>query len=80
MEIRRKIRERSSKSRDAIEVVDVLKWCIVEINSHMRRSIPLWVTQGVRYQCRQAVYAMSAAQGLSRDLVESLLEPEAQSL
>jgi hypothetical protein len=82
MEIQRKIRERSGNSRDAIEVADVLKWCIAETNSHTRKSIPLWATQGVRHQRRQAVYARShiAAQGISRDLVESLLEPEAQSL
>lgn len=80
MEIQRKIRERSDKSQDTIEVADVLKWCIAETNSHTRKSIPLWATQGVRHQRRQAVYARSAAQGLSRDLVESLLELEAQSL
>ena len=80
MEIQRKIRERSGKSQGAIEVADVLKWCIAETNSHTRKSIPLWATQGVRHQRRQAVYARSAAQGLSRDLVKSLLEPEAQSL
>jgi hypothetical protein len=82
MEVQRKIRECSGKSSDSIEVADVLKWCIAESNAHTRKSIPLWATQGVRHQRRHAVYSRSriATEGLSRDLMESLLEPEAQSL
>ncbi|PQE07113.1 p-loop containing nucleoside triphosphate hydrolase protein [Rutstroemia sp. NJR-2017a BVV2] len=80
MEIQRKMRERSGGNCDVIEVADVIKWCIAETNSNTRKSIPLWATQGVRHQRRQAVYTIAAPQGLSRELVESLLEREAQSL
>ncbi|KAH8798597.1 hypothetical protein F5884DRAFT_687263 [Xylogone sp. PMI_703] len=82
MEVQRKIREHSSNSRKQIEVSDVLKWCIAETIANTRRNVPLWATQGVRHQHRQAVYTRSRAtcQGLSRELVESLLEPEAQTL
>ncbi|KAH8676420.1 hypothetical protein BGZ60DRAFT_562097 [Tricladium varicosporioides] len=80
IEIQRKICKRSGTCWDAIEVADVLKWCIAETNFHTRRSIPLWAAQGMRHQWREEVYTMSTAQSLSKELAESLLESEAQTL
>ncbi|RFU36269.1 hypothetical protein B7463_g125, partial [Scytalidium lignicola] len=82
MEVQRKIRESSGNINDPIQVADVLKWCIAETIVYTKKSVPLWATQGVRHQRRQAVYSRSRAdtQGLSGELVDILLEPEAQSL
>lgn len=50
-EIQSKVRERTRKLRStAIEVSDVLLWAITETWADMRRSIPLWATQGRRYE------------------------------
>ncbi|KAH7361099.1 hypothetical protein BKA66DRAFT_383327, partial [Pyrenochaeta sp. MPI-SDFR-AT-0127] len=49
-EIQTKVLERTSKPRSTeIEVSDVLIWAITEMWAEMRRSIPLWATQGRRY-------------------------------
>lgn len=83
MEVQRKILESSGKSRDAIEVADVLKWCIAGTCTYTRKSIPLWATQGIRHQRRHAICSQSWSapeEGLPRHLAESLLEKEAQSL
>ncbi|PQE15350.1 very large low complexity protein [Rutstroemia sp. NJR-2017a WRK4] len=77
MEVQRKILEYSGKNRGSINVVDVLAWCIAESCANTRKSIPLWATQGLRHQNRQTKCSESA---MTPELVESLLEPEAQSL
>jgi hypothetical protein len=79
MEVRRSISESGKKHCDLIEVADVLKWCIGNTCDHTRKIIPLWATQGLRHQHRRRVYA-NAIGGPSKELVEELLEPEAQSL
>src|SRR5450755_4097115 len=83
MEVQRKILERSGKSPDKkIEVLDVLWWSISETWKHTRRCIPLWVTQGQRFQRQLSVYAsMNTGPGeFPLDVAESLLEPDAQTL
>jgi hypothetical protein len=60
----------------SIEVADVLQWSTAGTCAHTRRNI-LWATQGIRHQHRRSAYVES---WMSRDLVASLLEPEAQSL
>lgn len=83
MEVRRKILESRGKSRGAIEVADVLKWCIASTCTHTRKCIPLWATQGVRYQRRHVACSQSwgTTEGdFPRHLAASMLEEEAQSL
>lgn len=83
MEVQRKILESRGKSGGAIEVADVLKWCIAGTCIDTKKCIPLWATQGVRYQRRHVACSQSwgATEGdFSRQLVASLLEKEAQSL
>jgi hypothetical protein len=80
LEVQRKILEHKSGSSDSgssIEVADVLAWCIAVTCAHTKKSIPLWTTQGLRHQDRQAKCLQTS---MSSVLVASLLEPEAQSL
>ncbi|KAH8807698.1 hypothetical protein F5884DRAFT_880995 [Xylogone sp. PMI_703] len=82
MEVQHKIRDYSGNVGNPIRVADVLKWCITETISNTRKSVPLWATQGIRHQCRQAAYSKSHAdsQPISRNLIKDLIEPEAKSL
>jgi hypothetical protein len=78
MEVQRKILECSGRTEGHIEVADILKWSIAATCAHTRKIIPLWATQGVRHQNRRAVY--SGGSPTTIQLVETLLEPEAQTL
>ncbi|KAK2765376.1 hypothetical protein FQN54_008222 [Arachnomyces sp. PD_36] len=84
MEVERKILECCGKSpSQRIEVTDVLRWSIRETCIHTKKSIPLWATQGTRYQRRNIAWSESnndADSTFPLHLAESLLEPEAQSL
>jgi hypothetical protein len=84
MEVERKILHCSGKTRcDTIEVADVLQWSISETSLHTKKCIPLWATQGFRYQRRHAVwseYPKDGANNAAREIAESLLETEAQTL
>ncbi|KAF3484464.1 uncharacterized protein GIQ15_03788 [Arthroderma uncinatum] len=84
MEVERKILDCSGKGAgDRVEVADVLRWSIQETGAHTKRSIPLWATQGVRHQRRHTVWSDLLGDSTATfplDAVESLLEPEAQSL
>jgi hypothetical protein len=77
MEVRRKIYENCGRSEGPLGVEDVLGWSIAETCINTKRSIPLWATQGVRHQHRRALCSDSS---ITYEIVESLLEPEAQSL
>lgn len=84
MEVEHKILERSKKtSANTIEVADVLLWSIRETYINTKKCVPLWATQGMRYQYRHAV--MSECPEIERggailNMAESLLEAEAQTL
>ena len=84
MEIERKILHCSGKSGcNTIEVADVLQWSISETCIHTKKCIPLWATQGIRYQRRHIAWADSSAGGgedSALEMAKSLLEVEAQSL
>src|SRR5690606_31984791 len=55
-EVQRKIRAIVGKnSRDDITFQDVLKWTIKETVECTTNSVPLWATQGVRYQRRMKI-------------------------
>ena len=84
MEVERKILHCSGKTRyDTIKVADVLQWSISETCIHTKKCIPLWATQGVRYQHRHIAWAKSSTgggEGTAPEMAKSLLEVEAQSL
>ncbi|PVH70609.1 hypothetical protein DL98DRAFT_472494 [Cadophora sp. DSE1049] len=75
LEVQRKILEYMSGC--SIDVADVLAWCIAGTCEQTKKSITLWAAQGLRHQDRQAKYSHSPVTPI---LVDSLLEPEAQSL
>lgn len=83
-EIERKILRCSGKTHcDTIEVADVLQWSISETCISMKKSIPLWATQGIRYQRRYMGWSRSSGgrgKGAVSEIAKSLLEPEAQTL
>ena len=83
-EVERKILQCSGKSRyEDIMVSDVLEWSISETCIHTKKFIPLWATQGMRYQRRHIAWADSSTGGSEHSALEmakSLLEVEAQSL
>lgn len=83
-EVERKILRCSGKTRsDNIEVADVLRWTISETCISTKRCIPLWATQGMRYQRRHIAWSESPSDGgngFALDIAKSLLEAEAQSL
>ena len=62
-----------------IEVAHILKWSIANTCAHTTNMIPLWATQGIRHQNRLAEYA-AVSGSISKHTVESLLEPEAQTI
>ena len=70
---------RSDSETSFIEVADILKWSIKNTCAHTTNMIPLWATQGIRHQNRLAEY-ITASGNISIGTVESLLEPEAQTL
>ncbi|KAH7400360.1 hypothetical protein BKA64DRAFT_574675 [Cadophora sp. MPI-SDFR-AT-0126] len=66
-----------------IEVSDVLEWCIYNTCADYRKSIPLWATQGFRYQRRHVICSqplINSNGGVAEELVKELHEKEAQSL
>jgi len=84
MEVERKVLHCSDKSQcDTIDVADVLQWSILETCIHTKRCIPLWATQGIRYQRRHIAWAESPVdgeKGTALEMAKSLLKVEAQSL
>ena len=84
LEVERKILHCSGKTRyEDIMVSDVLQWSILETCIHTKKCIPLWATQGMRYQHRHIAWAKSSAgggKGSTLEMAKSLLEVEAQSL
>lgn len=84
MDVERKILECVGKTvSDRIEVADVLRWSIKETCIHTKKSIPLWATQGTRYQRRNIAWSESendTSAVFPPHIAKSLLEPEAQSL
>lgn len=83
-EIKTKISERTSK-RDGlrVEVADVLSWAISETFVDLRRSMPLWATQGRRFENQKLLWAAARSKNglnLSKVQASSFLEEEAQTL
>lgn len=84
MEVERKIiRCNDKRPGDAIEVADVLQWSISETCVNTKKCVPLWATQGIRYQRRDIAWSeFSISRGKLADpeIAKSLLEVDAQSL
>lgn len=77
-EIQTKIVDRNSKLNSTeIVVSDVLVWAITETWVEMRRSIPLWATQGRRYEDHKDCLN---GEGTSLQQAKKFLEKEARSL
>jgi hypothetical protein len=60
-----------------ISVLDVLVWAISETWIDMRRSIPLWATQGHRFEARKGLLQGAETR---QDQAKKFLEAEAQSI
>jgi len=84
MEVERKILHCSGKNGcDVIEISDVLEWTILETCINTKRSLPLWATQGMRYQRRHVAWSESSdneGEDAALEIARSLLEAEAQTL
>jgi hypothetical protein len=83
-EIQHKIMKRVAKSDNTnIEVSDVLIWAISETWSDIKRSMPLWATQGFRFVRQDKLWNDARASGrifMSPEQARRFLEDEAQSL
>ncbi|OGM45293.1 hypothetical protein ABOM_006398 [Aspergillus bombycis] len=81
-EIRHKIPTRASDN-GSIEVSDVLCWAISETWQDMKRNIPLWATQGLRFLRHERLWNEMRTQGniiLSSSHARKFLEDETLSL
>jgi hypothetical protein len=83
-EIRHKIIELTNKAdASRLEVADVLSWAISETFGDLRRSLPIWATQGRRYIEQRKIWNEAESENGWRSLMSKaplLLEPEAQTL
>ncbi|KAK0247652.1 hypothetical protein LTS09_017198 [Friedmanniomyces endolithicus] len=84
-EIEAKILLCTTKPRSSrIEICDILHWTIAsETWTDMRRSMPLWAAQGVRFDRQDRLWKQAQNQGrtiLSQEQAAAFLEDEAQSL
>src|SRR5436190_11089075 len=63
-EIKTKILARISKPSDSrIDVSDALSWAISETYIDIRRNLPLWAVQGIRFQHQSAVNCRPSRHG-----------------
>lgn len=66
-----------------IGVAEVLIWTISETFQETRKCMPLWATQGVKFQFRESTWSSSrhlGGQSCTREGAIRLLEPEARTL
>ncbi|KAI9728103.1 MAG: hypothetical protein M1834_007819 [Cirrosporium novae-zelandiae] len=66
-----------------IEVDDILRWSISETLAHTRSCIPIWATQGIRYQHRHIAWKQLSHKKKKDSweaISQNLLEKEAQSI
>lgn len=77
-EIQTKIHERTSRPHGAkIEVAHVLTWAISETWADLRRSMPLWATQGRRFENHKHLLHGATT---TNEQAEQFLEEEAQTI
>ncbi|KAH7233986.1 uncharacterized protein BKA55DRAFT_695504 [Fusarium redolens] len=75
--IRLKLQEKAA--RRGIAISDVLSWVITETCLDLRKAIPLWLNQGVRFSRHQVFWSKRKGDAVSR-WAEQFLEEEAQTL
>lgn len=83
-EIRTKIlKNKNDTSETRIAVADILKWAISETNQDLRRTMPIWATQGRTFQKHQTFWEEAGVNGILRmdhDFALNFMEEEAQDL
>ena len=81
-EIETKIYRATGKEQgQAITVADVLQWSVQGTWEDLRRSIPLWMNQGVTFAKQAPLWNAARADTLmSESTARKFLEPEAQTL
>ncbi|KAF4983724.1 hypothetical protein FZEAL_940 [Fusarium zealandicum] len=86
-EIEQKIRAQQDQNRsptESITVSDVLCWAITETCLDLRRAVPLWLTQGLRFYEQQGFWQemsnIRAGGGDKSSWARKFLEDEGQSL
>lgn len=80
-EIETKISLRKNSKSSAITVSDVLKWAISETCIDLRRTVPLWATQGTRFERHKEHWQKQAGlRDMTKAVARQFLEDEAQSL
>ncbi|SCV44708.1 uncharacterized protein FFB14_08302 [Fusarium fujikuroi] len=67
----------STPNRESISVSDVLCWAITETCLDLKRAMPLWLTQGVRFFKQEALWSRLSNENIKPD---EFLEEEEQSL
>jgi hypothetical protein len=78
LEISTKIRERCARNlRKPIEVIHVLCWSILETWKDLKKSMPLWAVQGVRYEQQKPHWN---GINTTQEQAKACLELEAQTL
>ncbi|KAJ3489573.1 hypothetical protein NLG97_g5962 [Lecanicillium saksenae] len=77
------LRGEDVSSKAEITVSDVLCWAITETCNDLRRAIPLWLNQGLRFNKQQSLWNElgDPASAVSRpDIAKQFMEDESQSL
>ncbi|KAK5994206.1 hypothetical protein PT974_07649 [Cladobotryum mycophilum] len=70
-----------STAEDELTVSDVLLWSISETYADLRRNMPLWATQGARFERQSAIWAQGTGGcQISSHQANLLLEDDIQSL
>lgn len=72
-----------SSSSSEITVSDVLCWAITETCKDLRRAVPLWLNQGLRFTKQQALWDSLAdpnSQVTRQDCAKEFMDEESQSL
>ncbi|KAF5620121.1 hypothetical protein F52700_11441 [Fusarium sp. NRRL 52700] len=76
-EIEHKIVQLKGEGTEVISVSDVLCWAITETCADLKRAMPLWLTQGVRFSKQQVIWSCLSDNDTNPD---EFLEEEGQSL
>lgn len=73
----------NKRSQQPLGSTDVLTWAIRETYAELRRYVPLWAAQGMRFESQKLIWDKSRRDNhfeFARSDVDKLLEEEAQSL
>ncbi|KAF9769646.1 hypothetical protein IL306_012919 [Fusarium sp. DS 682] len=74
-----RLKPQEKAGRREITISDVLSWVITETCLDLRKAIPLWLNQGVRFSRQQVFWSQKQGDAVSR-WAEQFLEEEAQTL